>query len=37
LYSRYRATIPLVLYAAGALLVTLLALAGAGNTHRRAD
>jgi MFS family permease len=37
LYARYRATIPVVLYAAGAVLVTLLALAGAGNTHRRAD
>jgi MFS family permease len=37
LYSRFHATMPLVLYAAGAVLVTLLALAGAGNTHRDSD
>ena len=37
LYSRFQATMPLVLYAAGAVLVTLLALAGAGNTHRNSD
>ena len=37
LYSRFHATMPLVLYAAGAVIVTLLALAGAGNTHRHSD